>query len=300
MNSFDGFSDSREDPYILRGLVSEYLQGERDIFQTTGNLASHRSYGAWLAAEVSLEEARGSQQSGATSFWIGMAEEYYRQVISGESTATISSASALSLRAEARLLQLPSYKSIIEDRCLVTEEDAQSMYEGLVINTHGGLEALNDDHFEKESDRLRLIGAVNELSVMCLALRYTLRETGPHTWLPLQSVYSEDHGEHDGTVSKAPNWDLTIFTHMRPDDLQPSYVVPIKSNRTPYKKKSKEQKTLALNPDLKLSKSERKVGSRIIRGCFRELFEKGDSKDVTQRLDDRTELLLDQLDEFAA
>jgi hypothetical protein len=297
---------SRRDPRNRGSLefANAYLHGERSARDVAATLVKRGPFGKLVAGEIIVDEACKSTPSNVTSsmnagkgFLYTAAQVARDPQYSGPSIGiTYETEHA---KAKMRMAQIIALEVIHGKQRLPSERTATTMYEELVRLAGRTVDVVREKGPSRTEDAIELRGVVGEMAVLLLAQRAAIKVIGCEEWLPLQSLYSEDHGGDCIallTADSSPRWDMNVFT--RSDSTKPpdrSYEVQIKSwpkeHETvpviaPY--------TIYVATDLAVRPGEPKVSHHIIEEC---LYEQSPECPpwVLTNLEQRTEGLLNIL-----
>lgn len=279
---------------VCLDIANRYLHSEESAEQTARDLTKRGIFGSLLAGEVLVEEA-SRQKPHMVSPFIKFARQEYEKVL--EQAALLSAVDAHDhandvARARMRRAQLPILDIIYSKRRFPGQSLVEDMYRKLAKQALGVVEITSANHASKSDPDIELKGIKSELAVLLLAQRCAIRNIGCNEWLPLQSMFSEDHGGDCRKDTDAPAWDMNIFTKAA-DDEPPAktYSIQIKTSR--FGAPAVGVATVYVNHDLLLHPREHCPGQQIIMDCISEIRDPDRSEHITQRLDFRTEKLLD-------
>ena len=283
MYTFSHGNKTRNTRQTCLEIANDYLSGEVGYGEARHRLARRGSYGNLIAGELALEEAHkaGKRKSSLVSSYVEQAGISYKRTIGTSALETADTKLSNILRANVRLAQLSVFNQLFRTLCIPETSTINKMYRDLTkLGAHGLIEVK---------------GTLGELAVLALAQRHSLREVDGQGWLPLQSLFSEDHGGDCLEDKDSSSWDMTIFTQYdHKDPLQETYKIQTKSSL--YSPRATgDITTVSIRPDLLLYPEEgtHRVVSEILVGCMFEISKPDRAQRVTHQLDKRTEQMLD-------
>ncbi len=210
-------------------------------------------------------------------------------------------ARSVTLRAGVGMACLKAYTSIICERTLPDTGIQDQMYRDLCAVAFRATELQAIFTQQDEAAEAREATAITaELAVNLLHQRWTRRNL-PDSMLILPAHVSEDQGLNGTQSATRTKWDSSIFAEYPPTP--PEVVVKVQTKSRANHKSSEYSKDIVVvnvGEDLAVTYQEtrknKKYGVRP-RTIIQELVDEKSNPEVATRLDERTELLLDKIDE---
>lgn len=276
--------------------TSEYLNGDISSSSAVRRLDRKGSLGRLLSGEILVEEASRSKPSMAST-WIAYARGYLSNSMRITDESVEDHISSY-LQAASLLTQLPLLEVVLKDNNLPNKRMLEPSYKSYVKHAARVVDYLDINPNDRYPNLLKTRSIIGRVAVDLLAKRYALREIGCESWLPLQSSLSERFV--DGSLdSGRTGWDLNIFTKLsNQDPVDRTYKVRVDQKPRPYYNSTEEGiSRINIVPDLSLYPGDKNVNQKIIQGCYLEMHKKSGLERITKNLDDRTEQLLDRIDQ---
>ncbi|MDQ5913809.1 MAG: hypothetical protein QG623_428 [Patescibacteria group bacterium] len=257
------------------------------------------------AGRYCIQRARENPNTNCGKSWLERGETDLMRALSLE-TKLVHGFSASAGKAMFELANLPIYREIVNGSQTPSIEAMTEVYEnGLDIGEtfcqwidyflgNKGFSA-NVDMGESAQG---LIGCSSEVAVLALLQRYAISGVGDGSWFAIPSMYEEDYhinDQGDGSV----NWDIGVYTQLEEGETSTlSYKLQVKTLANLGITPPREEDGIVLvrlNPDLALPSDSGRIAPYIIRECASEFAEGGYSIGATERINQRTDLLLDIL-----
>jgi len=276
--------------------ADDYLNGLSNIDQTTHKLSKRNGFGQYLIGEIALERSLHVPHKDSLE-WIRIAKNSYTKANNSSENKTTTSTIA---KAGAKLSQIDLYRKINSYERLPSQTEAVNAYRGLVSESVKYSKLSSLDPISQNNDNIELRGHLAEMSVLLLAQRFSINEMPEATWSPVQSYFSEDHGDSCINKSSVPTWDINIFTKLDVDEpIENPYKLQVKSIKNERTLENDSgANTIYVREDLRLSNNEINVAGRIINAVDIELNRPESAERLTRELDLRTEMLLESIDSF--
>lgn len=292
--------------HILNNLRSGLIGQD----QAVKNFAKTNTPLGWLlAGQVYLESAIRPKKNYQSQIYINNAGEMFNRCINMNVNNFRDKYTDLSyqFRALVHTTLLPTYY-FLTDKKLPPNNVTENMYSNL-LNVG---KKMVDEYFREKNNtdedniinKSKLYGLISEVGVLALLQRFSIKEDGigSDTYTATLTTFSDDFRNKSGsTINHAS--DINVYTKLSDNDPTTlSYAVQVKSNKyqgtyeiNPNTIRMEDEKGISriyLNPDLKLGEWDKFVGSNILSECYGET----ENKNFTQKLDERTERLLENLD----
>lgn len=283
-------------------VANQYLHGTLGYGEAKGRLHKKGSFGRLLIGEIALEEANiaGNRRSSLASSYVYQAREYFSQAFSGFDNEPADSRLSNQLRAGLRIAQLDVLGSLVQRQKIPTPEIIESMYGKVVRLGASTLRANRNSLTDRQITQTEVKGVLSEMAILALTQRHAVREAAAEGWLPVQSLFSEDHGGDCRYDDKTkPAWDMTIFTQYHAGDpLEATYKVQAKTSLYDAREDG-EVSTISIMPDLQLMTGENSssiLGS-VLLGCEFELDNPDQAASrLSAELDQRTSQIFNIID----
>ncbi len=210
---------------------------------------------------------------------------------------------ATSFEAKKLITQLPHYEWMATKRKLSAPDVVDSVYKNLALVGIEQSKTLDNLYEESrkfgcftplvQEDISGLHGQLAETSVLLLLQRYAANHMQDQSFLPIPSLIREEQN-HVRDVN--PNWDISIYNHLAPSlPVTLPYKVQVKaSDFLEHDTYAPDIQVVHVKSDLRLDDDEFLKTHTIVREVWQELTNENAS--ISARLDDRTYLLLEQLD----
>jgi hypothetical protein len=252
--------------------------------------------GSMLSGDVCLEIAHRQRAEVAEKLgWLNKAHRHWSDVVaSGERQGlSLDMVGGLALM---QLAHIPMYSWRLAYDTLPPPHITTATYNQLI----GVAESHSQAYWRGQNllqDTSGLVGNMAELSVLLLAHRFGLRELGDQSWAAQPSLQSQNRFIQGSEPLENPRWDVSIFTDRGKPEL--SYKAQIKSSTYADAQRFSllppDVTKVVVNPDLVLDEQDNRAffPTTIISECITE--SNANSARLTDRLNRRTELLLDRL-----
>lgn len=199
-------------------------------------------------------------------------------------------------QAEVMLANLHNYQSLVLNGSVAAARIRQVEYEKLV--EIGERQIVQARDMQKSSrEHGYYIGLIGEISVLLLTQRFGL-QSPENAWTGIPAHISNDMARHDGD-NKRKAWDVSVFTQYDENPADLTYKIQVKAGKDGATDYAGDVAIVRVNRDLVIESPECLEEYRhmplgaIIHEAALELESQGSTP--TQRLDQRTELLLDIL-----
>lgn len=275
-------------------LANLYLHDQEEAGLTIKRLMKKGPFGLMVAGEIALEEVSKRGPS-YVSTWMSRAAQLYRKSINANPTDSPRLHIGTKSKAATRLAQYRIYEDMYAKERLPEKPLVEGSYKKLVSQGASYVDLLRGTYLtDRTKGPIELRGHIGEVAVLLLAQRYTLQSIGCEEWLPLQSLFREDHGGDCEKQVDEPTWDISILTQMgRNEKIETSYKIQVKSSAAEVTENP--EVTVVRLADIALTEDDYRIPEKIIRGCKLELDQSEGLDRVTEELDARTEKLLDIL-----
>lgn len=295
---------------MYTGFENDYLV-DRDIKAHSSLVHRGSDLSLFLAGSMALDIASKCKLSiDERSNWIDEARHSWQEVLdNGErlgrlSNSTIESSIALS--------SLSSYASILLNNQLPNQK-LRDKYFGRLCETGRisyekweQIKSVNPNYDTKElrDRRIRLSGIIGELSILMLLNRFIKYELDDQEQIALPSRLTEDRGINRRKGSSLVNaWDVSLFQQFEGYDIEMPNKIQVKttsknSNSNHFAYQS-DIANVYIKEDLAITAKEQQYGfspSIIISDILAEQ-EGSHTTQITNRLDNRTEKLLDVIND---
>lgn len=287
------------------GVSSEYQHGRTPLaiavqrFERSGSVK-----GLLDAAELCLEQAFKEDGLEKTGEWLGRGKHNLERIVHNN-VAAETPVKHETVRALLHLAQLPNTQHLALTNAIPPVRKAEGAYQQTVKVMHSLTPAFQRQrqNSARHSDVAFQAGTFAEASVLLLGQRHALREMGDQSWFPMMAWHSQDHANTHGTTINR-GWDVSVYTDI--DGVEnPTYRIQVKSSDQATTHHERHAQTIpgisfiVLRDALSLSKTDRQHFS--VTKVIAELACEAEGNDprVTERLDARTNLLLDALDDTA-
>lgn len=281
-------------------IANSYLQGDIEFGEANYRLKNRNSHSNLILGEIALEEAKLAidRDFSIASTQFNYAKQCFQKAANPPRYESLASKESSQIKAHLRLTQFPALPKVLIDRKLPERGVVRGMYERMIGLGNDTLKFIPDIFNRNDNSAIELKGILGEMAVMSLAQRYSLRDGSSQVWLPIQSMFSEDHGGNCIAETDEESWDMSIFTQYDLDDpVKLPYKIQIKTAARRYEQDNGVT-YVNICPDLKLHNKEdpRSVIGSILVGCSLEIKRPNKCERITDLLDQRTEMLLDKID----
>ena len=272
-------------------ILMEFRKGHLSRTETINRLEHTDRYGKLSAAQLAIDEAFATRDFAESSGWIDRAKSNL------ETVATTGPAHGKMDEHKARALfdmsQLPAVSYLACFGELPPVKLVQTAYDASTKT----IKKIGEAYTETRSGLLA--GMLAEAGVILLGQRYAINNVADGSWLPLHSLYGEDHANRRHHSQENRAWDVTFLTDVG-EGPQKSYLVQVKSS--PHAGAEKDRYTdhdaegiipVHFRPDLTYAPE----GNHGLGNAIAEIVAEAEGQEIdVGSLEGRTEKLLDILD----